>query len=241
STHAGADVQKIEIEGAVDREVVLQRKVLSPLRIQDRLLHYHHLVIGRGFHLVDKRLDKLLEVHEPVGKLKLRDLDDVAVFTERRLVFAVQVEEDHVRVLELLHFLKDGGRGAGLPGSRRAEERDVLCEKLVGVEEEPLVLQERYRAEGEIHLPVGREDHPEVGRIGGIDGPVQHRGGGDAPLELPVVQDADELDVHDLAVHPVHLEFVVRDAHVDVAHGAHGPDDRHFAVRHDDVRTELAD
>ncbi len=185
----------------------------------------------------------LLEVHQPIGHLQVRDVEDDPGIAEGRGIFAVRVDHHHMAVRRgLADPVEDQGGAGRLAGAGRAEQGEVLAEEGVDIDAGADVLGREHRADLDAGAAVSGVDLAQVLAGRGIDQRAGDRIGGHAAAEAVdaagqplLVALAEEIDVGQdaagnlgiLALGPHRGEQpAVADADLDLAADLPGQGDR---------------
>ena len=106
----------------------------------------------------------LLEVHQPVRHLQVRDVVDRAGVLERTGIFAVRIDHHDMALRrELADAVEDQRGGGRLAGTGRAEQREMLAEHRIDIERGADILGRIDIADLDMGAIVGGVDLLEIG------------------------------------------------------------------------------
>jgi hypothetical protein len=117
-----------------------------------------------------------LEVHQPVGHLEVRHVEQLPALAESRHIFAMGVDHHDMafgrHVADAMEDQRGGGR---LAGAGRAEQREMLAQQRIDIEPGADVARREDGAHGHVVAPVTRIDLAQVGAGGRIGERAGHR------------------------------------------------------------------
>ncbi len=138
------------------------------------------LVAGAG----QQHLAMLLEIHQPIGHLQVRHVEDHAGLAEGRRIFAMRIDHHDMTFGRRLADAVENERGAGrLAGAGRSEQREMLAQHGVDIKSGADILGRIDLADRHRTAAIAGVDLLEVLGRGGIDLGAGDGIAGDAALE----------------------------------------------------------
>ena len=123
-----------------------------------------------------EHLAVFLEVHQPVGHLQVRHVEQVAHLAERIGVFAVRVDHQDVafrgQFANAVEDQRDGGR---LAGAGRTEQREVLAQHVIDLQRRADIGRRKHRADLDRGATIAGVNLAQFGCRGGVDRRARHR------------------------------------------------------------------